>query len=112
MNELVVLLIVAAVVEATWETLKPVWPRVLVDLEKEKGIAVDLIGSLLISVVICAAAGVDLMALVGINLQVPYLGSILTGILTARGSNFVHDLLNIINAVKRDKDSLKIEAGL
>jgi hypothetical protein len=45
----------------------------------------------------------DFLVALGIPLQVPYLGIILTGILVSRGANFMHDLLGSVNAIYQSK---------
>ena len=49
--------------------------------------------AILISVFICFAAGVDLYALVGVFFTVPWLGTLLTGIVVSRGSNYTSDFV-------------------
>jgi hypothetical protein len=79
------LLILAAIGEAVWETLKMIWQ----DDKK----CVDKIGAVIIGLVLAVGSGTDLMKIVGVPMQIPYVGMILTGILISRGSNFVHDIL-------------------
>ena len=42
---------------------------------------------------ICFAAGVDLYALVGVSFVVPWLGTLLTGIVVSRRSNYTSDFI-------------------
>lgn len=79
------LLVTAFLAEAIWETFKMVW--------QNGKISVDRIGSMAVGLLIAVGAGVDLFAMVGAPLQIPYVGMVLTGFLISRGSNFVHDLL-------------------
>ena len=109
MRELLSLFAVAAVIEAVWEVLKPAWPRGLVKLEKKKGIPLDRLGTLLLSIIACLAVKFDLLRAAEIPLPIPCLGAILTGILAGRGSNFWHDLLGVIDGIRRDKKPLEIE---
>jgi hypothetical protein len=53
---------------------------------------------------------IDLFALLGLTLGVKYLGSILTAIILARGSNFVHDLFGTIGGIMQNKKPIKAEA--
>ena len=78
------LVIISILVEAIWENLK--------FIRKDKQINVNMIGSLIISIVICVLARVDIFAVIGIDLSVKVIGSILTGIIVSRGANFVNDL--------------------
>ena len=58
--------------------------------------------SIVIGVLVAAAYHADILELAGMETQVPYLGSILTGILISRGSNYIFDLIKAIgtNQVK------------
>lgn len=78
------LVVIAILVEAIWENLKMVY-------DKEK-INVNMIGSLLLGILICVLANIDIFEIVGIGLFIPVIGSILTGIIVSRGANFVNDL--------------------
>ena len=102
------LVLVAALIEAVWEALKPVFGGG-VNWLQNRGIPVDRIATLIIALVICLGVGsmIDLFALLGLTLGVKYLGSILTAIILARGSNFVHDFLGVLDGLRQGK---KIEA--
>lgn len=78
------LIIIAILVEAIWENLKMIW-------DKNK-LNINMLGSLLLSMIICVLAQINIFEIVGINLIVPIVGSLLTGIIVSRGANFVNDL--------------------
>ena len=78
------LVIVAILIEAIWENIKMVW--------QNGKFSIDKIGSLVISILICILAKIDIFPIVNLSIMVPVIGSILTGIIVSRGSNFVHDL--------------------
>ena len=78
------LIIIAILVEAIWENLKMIW-------DKNK-LNINMLGSLLLSMIICTLAQINIFEIVGINLIVPIIGSLLTGIIVSRGANFVNDL--------------------
>lgn len=78
------LIIIAILVEAIWENLKMIW-------DKNK-LNINMLGSLLLSMIICVLAQINIFTIVGINLIVPVVGSLLTGIIVSRGANFVNDL--------------------
>lgn len=78
------LIIIAILVEAIWENLKMIW-------DKNK-LNINMIGSLLLSMIICVLAQINIFKIVGINLIVPIIGSLMTGIIVSRGANFVNDL--------------------
>ncbi len=56
--------------------------------------------SIVIGVLVAAAYRVDVLALAGMQTAVPYLGSVLTGVLISRGSNYVFDLIKAIGAAQ------------
>lgn len=85
--EITTLLIVAILVEAIWENLKSIW---------DNGFNINRIGSLILAMIICILTRLDLFAIVGISLSVPYVAYILTGIIVSRGANFVNDLFGRI----------------
>ena len=80
------LLVLAMISEALWETLKMTW--------QNGKVSVDRIGAMLTGVLLSVSTGMDIMKLVEIPMFVPYLGTILTGLLISRGANFIHDLLS------------------
>jgi hypothetical protein len=94
--ELIVLVIIALICEAVWETLKMVW--------QEGKLSIDRIGALVIGLLIAFVTNCDLFKLINIPVVIPYVGIVLTGILVSRGANFVHDLLNKLqNSVEKNK---------
>lgn len=88
MEGILILVVAALIGEAVWETLKMTW--------QSGKFSWDRLGALIIGMLIAVSGGLDLPKLVGIALQVPYLGMILTGVLISRGANFIHDLLGKI----------------
>ena len=78
------LIIISILVEAICENLKMLY-------DKSK-INVNMIGSLILGMLVCVLAQIDIFEIVGINLIVPLIGSLLTGIIVSRGANFVNDL--------------------
>lgn len=85
---MVTIITIALLVEAIWETLKMVW--------KEGKININTIGALAVGILVSILAKIDIFTMQGINLSVPVIGWILTGILLSRGANFIHDLFNKI----------------
>ena len=86
------ILVVATIIEALVQVLKPVYDR-------EKGWNRDLILALFISMLVCALTKADVVAYLGMPFSVPYVGSIMTGVLVSRGTNFIHDLLTSIQGM-------------
>lgn len=83
------LIIVAILIEAIWENLKMIW--------KDKKVNASMIGVLIISIFVCILTKIDIFPIVGLQLSIPVIGSILTGIIVARGANFVNDLFKKLN---------------
>jgi chromate transport protein ChrA len=83
------ILVVAILIEAIWENVKMVW--------QNGKFSIDKIGALVISILVCVLVKADVFALVNLGIAVPYVGSVLTGILVSRGANFIHGLFNKIN---------------
>ena len=59
----------------------------------------QMILSLIFGIFIAIAYKIDLLNLVDIKSEIPYVGSVLTGILFSRGSNYIHDVLKTLNIV-------------
>ena len=93
MSGLTQVIILAVMVEAIWENIK----RAYTD-----SLQPSVIGSLVVSVLVCVLAGVDVFEIIGLPLRVAFVGSILTGIIAARGANFVNDLFTRLNAPKQN----------
>lgn len=86
------LILISILVEAIWENLKMVW--------QEKKLNVNMLGSLVLSIIICLLARIDIFSIVGIELAIPVIGSALTGIVVSRGANFVNDLFTKLQGGK------------
>jgi hypothetical protein len=92
--EYAALVIVAILVEAIWENIKMVFPN--------KKFSISMLGSLLVSILICVLTKVDIFPVVGLTISVPVIGSILTGIIVSRGANFVNDLFTKLKGGTND----------
>lgn len=98
MESLLLILVVAVLVEAVWENLKMVW--------QSGKLNVNMIGSLVVSILIAILTKIDIFGALGITINV-YVGSALTGIIISRGANFVHDLLTKVNQLKNNESEDK-----
>jgi hypothetical protein len=98
-NVLVKIIVAAAMGEAVVQTLKMVWEKKTLTNGKGK-FNPDKLIVLAVGILIAFGASLDLFAIVGIPMNIPYLGIILTGILISRGEGFVHDLLAYIKSLK------------
>lgn len=86
--EITTLIIIAVLIEAIWENLKMIW---------ENGkFSVNRIGALLLSILVCFLAKIDVFEIVGIALGIKAIAYILTGVIVSRGANFVNDLFSRI----------------
>ncbi len=90
---IVIVIIAALLAEAIWETMKMIWDR--------GKVSVDRIGALVIGILVAVGAGIDLCALMGLDFVYPLIGQILTGILLSRGANFLHDLLKTVEGLNK-----------
>lgn len=88
MKDLSQLVVVAILVEAIWENIKMVY--------KEDKFSISMIGSLVISILICILANMNIFEMVGIEMSVPIICNVFTGILCSRGANLVSDLFTKI----------------
>jgi hypothetical protein len=79
----------ALLTEALWQTIKL--------LKNVKEINKDVLGAIILGIIVAFAAKIDIFEILGIPMDIRYLGNILTGILISRGSNFIHDLLGNIS---------------
>ncbi len=57
----------------------------------------QMVLSLVFGIFIAVAYKIDLLKLADIESEMPYIGSILTGILISRGSNYVYNILNLMD---------------
>lgn len=91
------ILLMAFICEAIWQTLK-------MTFQKDKYATIDRIGALILGVLLAISCNLDVLSLLKVNSKIPYLGVILTGVLISRGSNFIHDFIQIVtNFQKGDK---------
>lgn len=56
--------------------------------------------SLSIGITIAICYKLDILKMLNIKSDIPYIGSILTGVLFSRGSNYLYDILNSLNLIK------------
>lgn len=64
-----------------------------IKLSIQKKMCAEIIGAMVGGVVIAFAYHLDLFAAVGITTDVPFISNFLTGLILARGSNYVFDLV-------------------
>lgn len=78
------LIVVAILVEAIWENIKMIY--------QNNKFSISMIGSLVIAIIICILANVDIFKMVGIDMKVTVISNIFTGVICSRGANFISDL--------------------
>ena len=72
----------------------------------DKKIHYEIVASAAIGIAIAVSYRIDLFELMKIETTIPYIGSVLTGILISRGSNYVYDLLKKIADLKKEPQVL------
>lgn len=85
------LVIAGLIVEAVWETTKLFWQNGKANY--------DRIGAVAVGELVAIGANMDFLAAVGLKMNIPYVGMILTGLLISRGANFMHDIMTSLNNV-------------
>lgn len=90
-----IVIVLAFLVEAIYTNLRMIW-----DSNKFNW---NNLGALIVAVLVAVVAGVDIFPALGINMIVPYVGSVLTGILVSRGANVIFDVLKKINEMLSGK---------
>ena len=90
-----IVIVLAFLVEAIYTNLRMIW-----DSNKFNW---NNLGALIVAVLVAVVAGVDIFPALGINMIVPYVGSVLTGILVSRGANVIFDVLRKINEMLSGK---------
>ena len=56
--------------------------------------------AIIVSVVLCVASGVDIFELIGIEMMIPHIGEIITGVLVSNGASSVQNLIEKITEIK------------
>lgn len=92
------ILVLAFLVEALVETLKPIWDTKKFDWNK--------LIALFIGVLITFSTSANLFKLLEIELKHPIIGEILTGILISRGATIVFDLISRIKNLMQSRINL------
>ena len=101
---IIVLVVLAFIGEAVWETLKLTW--------QNGKVSTDRIGALITGLLLAVGANVDLLSMLGITIVIPWLGVILTGLLISRGANFVHDLIGNVNTMFTNGKGTPLGTGI
>lgn len=89
------IIVMAIVVESVVDIIKDVFVNKTVMWQK--------IVSIVLGIVVAIGFGVDLFAMFGLTSTIPYLGTVLSGLLMSRGANYINDILAKITSYKNDK---------
>jgi hypothetical protein len=92
------LAIMAFLVESLIQTLKPLYA-------KDKGWNKHALFSLLVSIAVTVLTQLDVFAQVGLGIPVPFVGSVLTGVIASRGSNVFHDVFKFVQNQANNSES-------
>ena len=100
MDKLASIVMLAVTVEALVEYGKSI---VKAFADRQAKTAITQIMAVIVSVLLCFAAGADMYAAIGVSLAHPWIGVLLTGIFASRGANFVSDLAGkLLAGTKRE----------
>ena len=69
----------------------------------------QMITSLILGIVVALAYSLDLLALCGLESNIPFIGQVLTGILLSRGANYIADLIKLLISTS---DNMKNSANV
>ena len=73
---------------------------------QNKWVVIKQFCAMAICVGLCFAARADLFGELGINLQIPWVGVVITGIIGSRGANYVSDFLGKIQKTRTEETSI------
>lgn len=57
--------------------------------------------SLILGIVVCVLYEADLLAMVGLESEIEYVGAVLTGAVVGRGANYVNDFISRLNVIRQ-----------
>lgn len=93
MNTILLAIVMAIIVEAIIEYGKTIWAAIE---SKEYKTAATQLAAIALSVCLCYAVQADVFAALGINFNIAWIGTLLTGVFASRGSNYVSDIVKKI----------------
>ncbi len=97
MEKLLAIVFMAIVVEGLIEYVK---------LGIQKSICGEIIACMVLGVAIAFLYDLDIFSALGITARFAYVGNVLTGLVIARGSNYVFDLIGKFTEIERDLDTV------
>lgn len=87
------IVILSVIVEGVITNLKFLWTK--------QEFSISRVASLITSILIAIITNANLFLLVDLPVSVPYIGSVLTGIIVSSGANFVYDLWDKLINIKK-----------
>lgn len=97
MDKLLAIVFMSIVVEGIIEYVK---------LGFQKSICAEIIASMIIGVGVAFLFDLDIFSALGITARFDYVGNILTGLVVARGSNYVFDLIGKFTEAQEELDTI------
>ena len=97
-EQLIAVVIVSIVIQTVVENLKK-----LIKIPSgyyKKLINLKVLITMIVSLVICVSSKIELLSLLGVNIVVPYLDSVITGIVCSGGATTIHEMVKKINDTK------------
>ncbi len=92
MNELLILVTMGILVEAVVEVIKSIF--------SDGKLNYTVLLSIGVGILFAFTLRVDLFQLLGIDVHITYVGTVLSGLVVSRGANFAHDLLDKLQGDK------------
>ncbi len=99
MEEIILIIVMAIVVEAVVEYAKSIAHGFTGGKWKT---AVTQVGAIVVGVLLCVMFGADLFAVLELTPLWPPLGLVLTGIIISRGANYVSDFIKRLQGIKKE----------
>ena len=101
LNQLIIVVIVSIIVQFAVDVIKKT-----IKIQKgyyKKILNIKMIVALIISLLICITSNIDLLLLLGITINVPFVGNIITGIICSGGASSIHNLIKKVSELKGEK---------
>ena len=94
-EQLISVVIIAIVIQTVVENLKKLIKFPSGYYKKILNLKVLL--TMIVSLIICVSSQIELLSLLGVELVVPYLDSVITGIICSGGATTIHEIVKKIN---------------
>lgn len=94
-EQLISVVIIAIVIQTVVENLKKLIKFPSGYYKKILNLKVLL--TMIVSLIICVSSQIELLSLLGVELVVPYLDSVITGVICSGGATTIHEMVKKIN---------------